>query len=49
MNQLIICTLKEGRIDSDDRLHLFTGHPRSQSHSVLLSNGNVEITIGKFL
>ena len=49
MNQLIICTLQEGRINSHDRLHLFTGHTRGQRHSVLFRNSNVEITIGKFL
>ena len=49
MNQLIVCALQEGRVNSDDRLYLFTGHTRCQRHSVLLSNSDIEVAVRKFL
>ena len=46
---LIICTLKEGRVDSAEGLQAFTGKPCSKGNSVLLSNAHIKTPLWKSL
>lgn len=47
VDQLIVTTLQEGRIDRHHRLAAFAGHTGSQGHCVLFGDGHVEVTLGE--
>ncbi|RML72640.1 hypothetical protein ALQ91_05472 [Pseudomonas syringae pv. syringae] len=47
VDQLIVATLQEGRIDRHHRLAAFAGHTGSQGHCVLFGDGHVEVTLGE--
>ena len=46
VDDLIICTLKERRVNRDDGLQSLTGKARGKSDAVLLRDRDVEIPIG---
>ena len=46
MYQLIVSALQKRGINRHHRLHAIAGEPRSEGEGVLLSNADVEITVG---
>ncbi len=49
VDQLVVATLQESRVDRDDRLHALAGEPGGKGHRVLLGNADVEIAVGEAL
>ena len=47
VNELVICTLQEGRVDSHDRLQSSARQAGRKCHSVLFGDGDVEKPVGK--
>ena len=49
VDQLVVGTLQERRIDGDDRLHAFAGQARGEGDRVLLRDADVEVAVGEQL
>ena len=49
MDQLVVGTLQEGRIDRDHRLHAFTGDAGRESQRVLFGDADVEVAFRIFM
>ena len=47
--QLVVTSLKERRVDSDDGLESYTGKASSESDGMLLGDSGIEILLGESL
>ena len=49
MNELIVATLQEGRVNRHDGLHPIARQARRKGDRVLLSDADVKVPVGKLL